>query len=112
MRALDDSGNEDASQDHDNDDDEIDIPEELDGVLDALLKAVQDRVNAVWRFSNPDELMPQLGHRSTMVGSQRHRQTLRTSTKRLLEPSSGECVVLVFHPHHRWCQRLRPALYC
>lgn len=47
MRALDDSGNEDASQDHDNDDDEIDIPEELDGVLDALLKAVQDRDTVV-----------------------------------------------------------------
>ncbi|KAL4080682.1 armadillo-type protein [Scleroderma citrinum] len=43
MRALDNSRDEDASQDCDDNNDEIDIPEELEGILDALLKAVQDR---------------------------------------------------------------------
>lgn len=47
VRALDDSGNQNANQDHDDEEDEVDIPEELDDILDALLRAVQDRVNII-----------------------------------------------------------------
>ncbi|KAI5983473.1 armadillo-type protein [Pisolithus albus] len=48
LRTLNDGSNQDSSENHGNDDgDEIDVPEELEVILDVLFKAVQDRDTVV-----------------------------------------------------------------
>ncbi|KAI6030933.1 TBCD protein [Pisolithus orientalis] len=51
MRTLNDGSNQDTSEHNGDDDDEIDVPEELEVILDVLFKAVQDRAKGIGRLS-------------------------------------------------------------